>query len=131
MRHVGAGGGSDARARQAQVRSSPAAATMLLLGADAFTAASGAPGGSATAAHSSRSDLAPGNLGVPAANSAAQQVAHALDGRARTVRQATVFRRPVAILHSRLRYQGRHGTIDPQLSEAEEEKDHGKFLQFR
>ncbi len=65
--------------------SSPAATIDVSTRApNAFTAASGAPGGFATAAHSFAAHLAPGNLGVPAANSAAQQVAHALDGRTRT-----------------------------------------------
>ncbi len=64
--------------------SSPAATISGVARApDSLTATSGSQGGFATAAQSFAARLAPGNLGVPAANSAAQHVGHALDGKMR------------------------------------------------
>lgn len=73
---------SSSSASTSSTGSGGTAKNLAVEGADAETR-SASSGSAASAIHAAAAKLAPGNLGIPAANAAAQSVAQSLSGRAR------------------------------------------------
>lgn len=73
---------SSSSASTSSTGSGGTAKSLAVEGADAETR-SASSGSAASAIHAAAAKLAPGNLGIPAANAAAQSVAQSLSGRAR------------------------------------------------